>query len=343
MNSYLADVLPFESFHVAASSVLKHLHQQLGFSLWMVTRTEGSDWVVLEAEDQGYGVSRGDVFTWTDSFCSRMVEDMGPRIAPRSDEIPAYATAPIGRQVRIQAYVGVPLTWEDGRLFGTLCAIDPQPRPEEIRARLPEVELFARVLSCILNAELKAAEMARDAERARLDSMLDPLTGMYNRRGWERLLAVEEARCHRYGHPACLMSIDLDGLKTVNDTQGHASGDELIRRAAHAVKSVLRQQDLAARLGGDEFAVLAVECDCSGAETLRARLEQALAEHEVTASIGTAMARPNAAFSVTWEAADRTMYDVKRSRSSQRRLHASLLQRAWNSDKEGRFAGTASH
>lgn len=88
--------------------MLRLLHNRLGFDLWMVTRTEGDDWIVLHAEDHGYGIQDGTVFRWADSFCARMVEGEGPRIAPRSDAVPAYAAAPIGSQVRIGAYVGVP-------------------------------------------------------------------------------------------------------------------------------------------------------------------------------------------------------------------------------------------
>ena len=126
----MSDTNIFGSFHEAANAVLRHLHEALGFDLWMVTRREGDDWIVLHAADQGYGVKQGDVFRWMDSFCSRMVRGEGPRIAPRSQEIPVYAAAPIGQQVDIGAYVGVPLDWHDGRLFGTLCAIHPQPQPE---------------------------------------------------------------------------------------------------------------------------------------------------------------------------------------------------------------------
>ena len=72
------DLTNFQTFQEASEAVLNHLHEILGFDLWMVTRTEGEDWIVLQAADQGYGVSKGDVFRWTDSFCSRMVEGLGP-------------------------------------------------------------------------------------------------------------------------------------------------------------------------------------------------------------------------------------------------------------------------
>ena len=83
------DIRPFDSFQEASAAILDHLHEILGFDLWMVTRTEGEDWIVLHTNDRGYSVNPGDLFRWTDSFCSRMVLGKGPRIAPASDDVDA--------------------------------------------------------------------------------------------------------------------------------------------------------------------------------------------------------------------------------------------------------------
>lgn len=312
----IVDDSSFGSFDNASRAVLKHLHEVLGFDLLMVTRSEGNDWIVLQAADQSYGVQPGNVFAWTDTFCSRMVQGQGPRIAPRSDSISVYASAPIARQVPIGAYVGVPLSWHDGRLFGTLCGIHPTPRPKWITDKLQLVELFARLLSSILQAEIKADQQTRRAERARMEAMTDALTGLYNRRGWQRLVSAEEARCHRYGHPASLISIDIDNLKKVNDSLGHSAGDELIQRTAAAVTATLRRQDVPARIGGDEFAIMAVECDSRHASELVTRLEQELICREVDASLGHAMCQPGTPFAETWEVADQAMYVTKERRRS---------------------------
>src|SRR4051812_26487169 len=112
-------------FSSATRATIHFLRQRFDLDLWMVTRTEGNDWIVLGVEESKYDVKAGSVFQWSDSFCSRMVEGLGPRIAPQSDLIDVYKNAPIGAAVKIGAYVGVPLTKADGSLFGTLCAIDP--------------------------------------------------------------------------------------------------------------------------------------------------------------------------------------------------------------------------
>jgi diguanylate cyclase (GGDEF)-like protein/PAS domain S-box-containing protein len=84
----------------------------------------------------------------------------------------------------------------------------------------------------------------------------DPLTSLLNRRGFEAALGAHLGRCQRYGAGGALLMLDLDGFKAVNDTLGHAAGDEVIKSAAEALVTRLRQSDVIARLGGDEFAVL---------------------------------------------------------------------------------------
>lgn len=309
-------LIPYSSFETASTEVLNFLQSRLGFQLWMVTRTQSEEWIVLNATDQGYGVEAGNVFRWTDSFCSRMVEGLGPRIAPRSNEIAAYAGAPIGQQVEIGAYVGVPLRRTDGSLFGTLCAIDPSPMPETIADELPLVELMSRLLTTVLEYDLKAQSENRRAEHARQEAMTDKLTGLFNRRGWDALVEKEHGRCLRYGHSSCTLSIDLDGLKQINDLQGHTRGDQMLRRAAAAFKTVGRESDIVARIGGDEFAIMLVECDLARGQRIVNRLYAALATVNVAASIGIAASSISASILETFDAADKMMYQTKLARKS---------------------------
>lgn len=309
--SNLPDLTVATNFESAADTVLAYLNSRFGFDLWMITRVEGDDWIVLQAKDEGYGVKAGDVFRWMDSFCSLMVLGRGPRIAPSSNAVPAYAAAPIGQQVKIAAYVGIPLLKADGGLFGTLCAIDPTPQPEAIAQEQPLIELLGTLLSIIMQNELLLVEETRRGERAEAEALTDGLTGLYNRRGWDRLLAAEEERCRRFGHPAFIVCLDLDGLKSLNDSQGHAAGDLLIQHTASVLRSTVRLQDVVARLGGDEFAILGVETDHFGAEALKARLQTALKDENIEASVGLAMRQPASGLQDAWEKADQEMYVEK--------------------------------
>lgn len=298
-------------FTAASQSVLKFLHERLGFDLWMVTRAEDKDWIVLQTEDHGYGIQPPVVFRWADSFCSRMVEGQGPRVAPRSSEVSSYASAPLASQLPVEAYIGVPLRNPDGSLFGTLCAIDPKPQPEGIANELPLVELLAEMLSSVLTAELRAIENQRRTERALREAEIDLLTNIHNRRGLDRLLAVEEKRCARYGRGACVIVVDLDGLKEMNDTQGHAAGDELIRRAAATLRSAAREQDIVARAGGDEFIVVGLECDEAEVRNLVKRLQRNLHQAGIAASLGFALREPLRGLVDACAAADHAMYRNK--------------------------------
>jgi diguanylate cyclase (GGDEF)-like protein len=109
---------------------------------------------------------------------------------------------------------------------------------------------------------LRIRELARD----------DPLTGVLNRRGWEEALGRELPRSMRSGAPVCVALVDLDGLKTINDTQGHDAGDEVLQEMVKTLRAVLRPGDALGRLGGDEFAVLLPGCDAQMSEGVLARM-----------------------------------------------------------------------
>jgi diguanylate cyclase (GGDEF)-like protein len=96
------------------------------------------------------------------------------------------------------------------------------------------------------------------AEVSRLEALADRdvLTPLYNRRAFLRELNRAMAFCQRYQSPACLLYLDLDGFKAVNDTAGHAAGDAALVAVAELLVANIRESDAAARLGGDEFAVL---------------------------------------------------------------------------------------
>jgi diguanylate cyclase len=305
---------PDARFELHATRVLAFLRERLPFAIWMVTRAAGKDQIVLRAEGSAFGISPGDRFRWSDSFCSRMVTREGPRVAPRSRDWPTYAETPFSRELGVNAYMGVPIPDEDGRLFGTLCAFDPEPQPSDIAAQLPLVELLAELLGAVMAAERALDTERRHRERAERSSRTDALTGIGNRRLWDEVVAAEETRCARYGDPAGVLVLDLDGLKTCNDEQGHAAGDELIRRTGQVLVDAVRTHDFVARLGGDEFGVLAIRTDGDGLEQLRRRLGRTLEAAGIRASLGAAARSTDVPLEEAVAAADAQMYEAKRAR-----------------------------
>jgi len=147
----------------------------------------------------------------------------------------------------------------------------------------------------------------------------DHLTGLANRRRFERQLEREVARTVRYGHPFCLLLLDIDMFKQVNDTHGHEAGDETIKRLAKVLQEGIRGIDLAARIGGEEFAVVLTETDLNGGIEVAERLRIAFKEapHSevgvVTASFGVAES-PNCAQTARelLTSADAALYEAKR-------------------------------
>src|SRR6266436_2042650 len=103
-------------------------------------------------------------------------------------------------------------------------------------------------------------------------AMIDPLTGLYNRRFAEQRLAAEVARSERKGHPLTILTLDLNNFKQINDTYGHPAGDQVLQEFAARLNKVIRGADLAVRLGGDEFLVLLPECTTQQLQLVLGRL-----------------------------------------------------------------------
>jgi diguanylate cyclase len=255
----------------------------------MVTRTEGDDWIVLQSEDHGYGVKDGAVFRWADSFCSQMVQGLGPCIAPRSSEIPAYANAPIGRQVAIGAYVGVPISDADGSLFGTLCAIDPKTQPESLHAELPLIAMLGRLLSCLLMSELKAIAIQRRVEKSNLKLAIDPETGLISSAGWESVIEAEERRCRVYGHQACIVAIRLNN----SQLSGVTFSDALLETTSR-LKGCLGSTDSLARVKPNLFLLMGAERNRDQAGELMQSIHNAMANSRIQIDISHAMRKPEA-------------------------------------------------
>jgi diguanylate cyclase len=131
-------------------------------------------------------------------------------------------------------------------------------------------------------------------------SSRDALTGLANRRQFELALARELDRVARSGEPALLMMLDIDHFKRVNDTHGHAAGDEVIRAVATALAESVRPMDLVARIGGEEFAVILPNCGPAFGQAVAERIRQRVQrravsiapqqEISVTVSVGGAFA-----------------------------------------------------
>jgi diguanylate cyclase (GGDEF)-like protein len=154
-------------------------------------------------------------------------------------------------------------------------------------------------------------------------ALVDGLTGLANRRLCTAALEQELARAERFGEPFALVLADIDDFKAVNDRFGHPTGDEVLKAFAGLLHGSIREIDLAGRWGGEEFAVLLPQTDLEGGAKLAERIRHTLAEQElvaanghtfhVTASFGVAAFPAASSQAQLVAAADRGLYDAKRS------------------------------
>ena len=249
---------------------------------------------------------RGGDFPREHSFCNYVIRRPEPLIVPDTHADPRFRDNPyVTGGPTVAAYAGFPVLTPDGFRVGALCAMDVVPRtftPEEI-AGLGEL------------AELVAEHLAM-----RRIATEDDLTGALSRRAFVEALHFELARHARYARPAALLMLDVDHFKRVNDTHGHAAGDEVLRALAQCCQGVLRPNDRFGRLGGEEFAILLPETDAGGALAVADRFRLAIADLrigaqslQITASFGVAAlgAAEDAAVEPWLAAADAALYAAK--------------------------------
>ncbi len=309
-----AALRPAQGFDSASALVIEHLTRVIPLGMWAVTRVVDGRQIMLTVDSPAYGVVAGVEFPYAASMCRSMVSGRAPQIAPDVTEVPEYAAVAAIAPITVNAYVGTPIVQPDGSLFGTLCGYDPTRQSEALVDHLPLLDLLSSMLSAVLAADTAVTAAARELETARREADTDALTGLLNRRGWDRYLQQEEDRFRRFGDAACVLVLDLDYLKIVNDTRGHDAGDQHIREAARVLAAAMRPGDVLARLGGDEFGIVAVGASTELAERMIGRMERALIEAGVSGSFGHAPYSVVTGFPGAWQAADEAMYEQKRAR-----------------------------
>ncbi|MDA8163583.1 MAG: sensor domain-containing diguanylate cyclase [Desulfobacteraceae bacterium] len=190
-----------------------------------------------------------------------------PRFSPRLDQHLGFVT---------RSVVCVPLLNGTNKVIGAIelinkirPATDAQGRPTTSEGE-PFTELDMAILSSIASFTGIAAENAFLHEKVRELAMVDSLTGLSNRHYFNEVYRREVRRVQRYGHSVCVLMMDVDDLKRVNDNHGHLVGDKVLTILAGILKDSVRQSDVVARVGGDEFVILMPMADeASGREVAR--------------------------------------------------------------------------
>lgn len=167
------------------------------------------------------------------------------------------------------------------------------------------------------------AALQRDLDEVRRESMLDPLTKIFNRKHFDEGMLKAFVNANSGDAPLCLLLLDIDQFKRFNDTWGHQTGDQVLRLVAMTLKSNIKGKDIAARYGGEEFAAILPETDLEGAVMVADNIRKAIQAKEllkrstneklgrITASFGVAAFRKGDTPSTLIERADRCLYAAK--------------------------------
>jgi diguanylate cyclase (GGDEF)-like protein len=260
------------------------------------------------------------------SFCTRAIERPELFVVEDASKDERFAENPlVTAEGGIRFYAGMPLEVPGGSRVGTLCVIDTVPRTlSRLQRETLQVlsrQVMARMAMRLQRQDLQAAllELEEANRRLKLLSVTDALTGLHNRRAFEERLEMEFSLARRKNRVLAVVMIDIDFFKNVNDTLGHAAGDDVLCEVAKHLSSSVRLTDMAARFGGEEFAVILSETTAESAHSWAERLAELMAQAEwrhrpVTLSIGIAQLRDEVANMTELVArADQALYVAKRT------------------------------
>jgi diguanylate cyclase (GGDEF)-like protein len=229
------------------------------------------------------------------------------------------------------SHAHLPLLDAAGNVVATLDWSPPHPGQRLLRKTIGPVMVVVLALSLatILLArrgQLIAEGLITSEARAKHLALHDGLTGLPNRLLFEERLRQAIDGLERKRQAMAVLAIDLDRFKAVNDTHGHAAGDELIRKVGERLAAVCRGGETVARLGGDEFGVVATDLDANGAaiiaerllQTLCGPMEMSFGVHFVSGSVGVVLVEPTEAHIGAAEAARRADVALYRAKSEGR-------------------------
>lgn len=206
-----------------------------------------------------------------------------------------------------------------------------EPTPVQV---LNFLSYYITVIGCGMAFMLMLGELSY--KELLLVASQDSLTGLHNRRSFMESAARDLAAANRHQRPLTMMMMDVDFFKNINDTRGHAAGDEVLRQLGNILPESMREADLVGRYGGEEFCMLLVDTSLEdarkSAERLRQRIEELPIYHEaqriaVTISIGIAAWHPGQSLDQLLSEADRALYRAKaegRNRVSTSALRTNL-------------------
>ncbi|HVE16270.1 MAG TPA: sensor domain-containing diguanylate cyclase [Chthoniobacterales bacterium] len=211
------------------------------------------------------------------SFCGHTILSDGPFVIEDATKDERFADNPlVTGDPNIRFYAGCPVHAPDGQRVGSLCVIDREPRKLTPSQMEDLIDLAAMVDVEIKSKQLAIAQMRMNEElaAAKRAVLVDPLTRLWNRAGGEEFLSRQHQVAVQKGEKFCIGMVDIDHFKKVNDTYGHAVGDEVLREVAKRILRSIRDEDFACRMGGEEFLIVIADPMASDALTVAGKVRE---------------------------------------------------------------------
>ncbi|MBB4278907.1 sensor domain-containing diguanylate cyclase [Rhizobium mongolense] len=231
---------------------------------------------VIDAHRQWYKACSGlssDEVPREDTFCRYVVDCEEPIVVEDATKDLRFSKHPaVTGETHIRFYAGVPLKTNDGHAIGTVCAIDRMPR-----------SFGSRDLAILTELAGAAMDRIELLQSAATDSLTEALTRRAFKQEAEQFISL----ALRHQHSLSCVVFDIDHFKRVNDTYGHAVGDEVLKTVASTCRAALRAGDLFGRLGGEEFAIILPHIDREGALAVAEKLRTAISSKEIRGDYGT--------------------------------------------------------
>lgn len=241
------------------------------------------------------------------SICAYTIQKDEPLVVPDTLNDARFRNNPhVTHGIKVRSYVGVPLRTATGHRIGALCIMDVKSR-EVTQAQLDALQALARLVV----DELELRKLAT----------VDFLTGAVARQTFLSVGKTEFQRARRHNSTLACVAFDLDYFKNINDTYGHAAGDQVLTEVVSHCRGMLRSSDVIGRIGGEEFGVLLPETTAASAvglsEQIRRRIESLSIQHltyqvRLTASFGVAtISSDDRSFRGLLARADKALYEAK--------------------------------
>ncbi len=268
--------------------ISRHPHPNLDLQKWQMTvdlmaelfdvacgtivqfRQQEFNAVAASLNEENF-LQRNSSWPWDmKSFCRKIMETEESLYVDDAEHSKEWQNAPPVSEGPVRSYLGLPVSWPDGSLFGTICVIDTK------KAKYNQVQQqLLKQFRDMINADL---QLLQDYEEIKALAITDELTQVHNRRGLNLLGEQRIKDARRFNQNIGMVYIDIDNMKQLNDTEGHQAGDACIINLADILKDCCRESDIIARVGGDEFLVMMLADDEQHIQKLCHRIEHQFSE-----------------------------------------------------------------